>query len=844
MRSVFSPILIFSACCLLAGSLRAETIPEPNDTRFPKIKASLDDGFFSLAEQQACGVLRSAPNAGERRTATLLLAHAFWGQKRYSELLALVRDCGDDPGLIYWKARALFELRQYEKAGALLKAKEASAKGSSYEPGWLRLRGRIALAAGDPKEAGAAFESFEQRFSSHPEAVENRFDWATALIRQGRREEAARLYETLAKTPGRTAWRADLQRAGLLCEASESNDCERAWGLLTNLATNETADLLYRIDAYVDLAKLDERLGNVDKAAEALRLAADLSPDARQRVPLKLSLVRLLHRSGKTAEALKLLEACRAEVPNERLAMELQLEKAKLLLREKRHAEAAEAYQVYLEVADDPKGLASAYLGRGLALWEMGRYAESAAAFDKAEKGPCPPSDRANALFKAGDAYYRIGKFPEAVERYGRFAKEFPVDENRPKALYQMGLALAESGNSAEAMKIFERVERRYPGTPIAEKAAVRYADMLQAAADWEGALKKYREIGSTYAKDAAALGLHQSGLMLYRLGRYEEALAAFDRVLAKYPKVRYAAQAVYMRGFCLYLLGRTEEAEKTCLSYVEKYPRSEWTPEVLFWLAEQYYNQGRYKDAKKLFLRIPSEFEESSLAPRALYRAGRAAAADSDFSEAVALYGRVAKTYPDTSIMPQVRFAQGDALSQLGDFSRAILAFEEIIKNHPESSLVDAAWGRKGDCQFALAANDSARYAEAINSYGMPLGHPTAALPLKWQAEYKLGRCLEKTGKPEKAFAHYANVVYSFLESSEPRTTDAVTWFTRAAFGAAAIKEEAKDWTAAARLYARVVESGVPAKAEALRRMERIKKDNWLLFRQAEETNHVESDR
>ncbi|HEX9858929.1 MAG TPA: tetratricopeptide repeat protein, partial [Paracoccaceae bacterium] len=196
-----------------------------------------------------------------------------------------------------------------------------------------------------------------------------------------------------------------------------------------------------------------------------------------------------------------------------------------------------------------------------------------------------------------------------------------------------------------------------------------------------------------------------------------------------------------------------------------------------------------------------------------------------------------VAKNYPGSDVLPQTRFAQGDALTELGEFARAILAFEEIIKNYPDNPLVAAAWGRKGDCQFSLATDNPARYEEAMNSYRSILDRPSAPAALKMQAEYKIGRCLEKTAAFDRAFSRYMKVVYSFINEDADRTPYTIMWFTRSAFGAAALKEREKAWQEAVRIYERVIEAQVPAMDEAVKRIEKIKNENWLLFQQAEET-------
>jgi TolA-binding protein len=255
----------------------------------------------------------------------------------------------------------------------------------------------------------------------------------------------------------------------------------------------------------------------------------------------------------------------------------------------------------------------------------------------------------------------------------------------------------------------------------------------------------------------------------------------------------------------------------------------------VVFWLAEQYYNQGAYEQAEPLFLRIADEFKNHRLAPRALYWAGRAAAARANYVTAIERYSTLAREFPDSEMLPHTRFSQGDALSELGEFARAILAFEEVIKNYPESHLISNAWGRKGDCQFSLAVGDPERYAEAMHSYQAILDRPSVPAALKLQAEYKLGRCLEKTDVPDQAFNRYMNVVYTFINEGVEHAPHSVMWFTRAAFGAAALKEKERAWPEAVQVYERVIEAAVPAAEEAGKRILKIKTDNWLLFEQVD---------
>lgn len=843
MRRVFLTILSYLSLLCALGVAAQTTVLSPANERFPNIQASLDDGFYSLAEQQARGVLLAEPNETDRREATVLLSHALWGQKRYSEMLRLLMGEDNGPDMAYWRARAYFELRQYDNAQDALLAGDEGLAGTPYAPAALRLRGQMEQLMGHLKEAEKTYKQFASDYPRHADAVDNMLDLADVYLAQERYADAKTLYEALLKETGETgAQLARLKLAHVLYTTGNTEDVATARTLLESIGGDATVRLAYRIDAYVDLAALEEKAGRFKESVASMHKGIVLSPDARLRVRLKLSLARMFLRADDIPGALKLLEECRVEAPDERVAAQLQLEKAGALLQAERFEDAAEAYQVYLDVADDPDGLPKAYLGKGYALLGLERYAESATVFDKAEQALEEKSEKAMALIRAGDAYYQAGQLEEAEKRYRMFVTEYPGNEHIPNVLYQLGLALARIGRRAEALTTFDIVETSYSDSPFAEKAAMRTAYMMRASGQWEEALRKYTQISQTYSNSTdAVLAQHYRGLVLYRLGRYADAQKVFEDEIENHREIESVPQAFYMRGICLYSQGYVDEAVQICRQFIEQYPDSVWAPEVIFWLAELYFNQGNYMDAESLFLRVARDFEGHALAARALYWAGRSASARSDYVGAIERFSEVAKTYPNSDILPQVRFAQGDALTEQGDFSVAILAFEEIIRKYPESGLVNLAWGRKGGCQFSLAVDNPAQYEASMQSYQAILDRPDAPDALKLQAEYKIGRCLEKTGMFDKAFSRYMNVVYSF--KTVDRTPRSVMWFTRSAFGAAALKENERAWLDAVRVYERVVEAGVTAKDDALRRIEIIKKDNWLLFQQAEETDDVGTD-
>jgi TolA-binding protein len=311
--------------------------------------------------------------------------------------------------------------------------------------------------------------------------------------------------------------------------------------------------------------------------------------------------------------------------------------------------------------------------------------------------------------------------------------------------------------------------------------------------------------------------------MLRYRMGAYAEALADFERLMSEFAGTVWAERAYFMRGWCYYQTGDTQQAVAIGRSFLAKHPDSTWTAEVSYWLAEHDFNTQSYGVAETNFAALAAFQSTNALADDALYWAGRSAFEQKAFRRAIDYFGQLIRLYTNSPLIPDSRFAQGDSLTEIGDFAGAILAYDEIIKKYPASPLYVRALGRIGDCQFTLGSDRLDRYQEAVASYRAALAHPQIAPALAVQAEYKLARTYERIGRTNEAVTHYLNVVYAWLAGRGEGIPMDEVWFVRAAFSAAALKEAASAWEDAAKIYQRVIDSGITAGGDATLRLERI---------------------
>ena len=278
----------------------------------------------------------------------------------------------------------------------------------------------------------------------------------------------------------------------------------------------------------------------------------------------------------------------------------------------------------------------------------------------------------------------------------------------------------------------------------------------------------------------------------------------------------------------CLYGQGRDEDARAAAVSFIGAFTNSPQLSEMVLWLAKFDYNRNRLDEASRRLLQYAEAWPHGAWADAALLWAGRVAFRRADYTNSVNLMSRLQREYPQSPRFAESRFVQGDALCMLARYDEAALVFDEIISRYADSDWVTPAWARKGDCLFALGSDKPARYEQAMKAYREVPGRRDAAPEMILQAEFKVGRCLQKKKQADAAIdQYYSHVVLRYLDDRQKGvyySEAASTWFVQAAFQAAELLEQKKDIDQAERVLNRVVQSNAPGHEEALQRIQRLR--------------------
>jgi len=225
-------------------------------------------------------------------------------------------------------------------------------------------------------------------------------------------------------------------------------------------------------------------------------------------------------------------------------------------------------------------------------------------------------------------------------------------------------------------------------------------------------------------------------GFALHNLGRYDEALQAYNRAIEIDPQL---AAAWNNKGIILEGQGKYDEAIKAYDEVIRLDPN----------LAEAWHNKGvAFGKQSKYDEAIQAYDEAIRLNPNyanAWYNKGAALGKQGKYDEAIKAYDEVIRLDPNYA---EPWNNKGNALYAQGKYDEAIKAYDEAIRLDPNLA---EAWHNKG-----VALGKQSKYDEAIKAYDEAIRlNPNYA-----NAWYNKGNALYNLGKYDEAIKAYDEAI------------------------------------------------------------------------------------
>ena len=644
-------------------------------------------------------------------------------------------------------------------------------------PTYLRLADEAAR-RGLLNEAAEVYQEILDLHPRPPRPVERHATYRQAEVLEelGRLPEASRRYRDLADSgDGAVAQRARY-RLGLLALRARQYAPARVEGerLLRDGAEGDLEE-----GAWLLVAEAAASVGDLGRAAEALRHSLRRFPDSPRSPAARASLAFALERLGEPGEALRLWEAVAAsgdraltgaallaiadlatrrgdrdraievlgrflaEFSGDPLAEVAGLTRAVLLLRAERFGEASAQLRALLVRFPLTPRQGEIRRAFGLALFRQQRLEEAHAEFREA--GRLSPTGDPEVWHAAGLAALHLGRLAEAEEAFNRARRTAP----RPLDLAaEHGLAVVALRQDPERFRLRARsLVDRAPEAPHASRLLYVLAGLAIERGELVEATELTRRLvrqdgGSEYGDDA-----------LFRLGTAPGAAMrlvheAFQELLTRYPESPFREEARYRLAAAALALGERDLAVRSLEAFVAANPDDPRAPQGLALLIETQEALGRKAEAAAAAETFLRRFGAHPLAPSVQLARGRLLLEQREPKAArEALEAALAGDDPTAA---RAQFLLGELHRGGGETEEAVAAYMATAYLYPET--VWAPRGLLGAAEGYLALGRPREAEVVLKRLLARPGLPTDLARRAGQALAAVNerRAQERAGSPE----------------------------------------------------------------------------------------------
>ena len=827
LRTVVFAFVAALACTATAESPKDSIFSGPL-SEFEIVRKAIRDTMWDVAEQHA---KRIEKNRAQKFDACRAQLEALAGKGDWEAVRSKAAEWNEaEPheAYRYWIAYALWRMKRADDARAALDGAEF--KDPTYEVLALRLKARFAEMQGDRAQAGVHLKRAAEKVKEPELKAEILLEHARLLAGVGDAEKALDVLKKggALQIAGAAGDAARLYSAELQSAVGAKDDAVKTLrGILA--AGDKTSAPIFADAACLLSQELWLRGATNDaRSVVAQAVARAPTPSIRRKAGFMLGFQEFADPKARAAGIARIRALVR-EFPDSDDSRDAQRRLADSLLAVGLYHDAIEAYDLYFNLSPTAVLDPSVQESRGLALLGSGDRAGAAGVFAlAAQKSATNAEVRARCLMRQGDALAADGRWGEAAPVYASAAKDMPPSAARD-AMFREADAHDRAGAAGNASGIYSRLAETVDDIGI--ESAMRLAVRAVTDGRLPDAIARYTSLlASTNLETAVrSRALVGRGRAYYHSYQFDRASADFTAAVPLAPDK--ADRMRFLSVLCLYGERREEEAVRAARSLREATGDAALKADIGLWIAKYDYNAGYYAAAQKAFTAFAESKKSGPRAGDALLWAARCALARNDFTNAVATAAKSVTSAPDAPSASAARLVQAEALMELARYDDAVLMLDEALAAPHSELLARRAEMLRADALLARGADNAARYRDALSAYRAILSNGATPPGFRIEAGFKAGRALEKMGGEdnlaEAASLYYVNVVQAFRAFREKGVwldDAACAFFVRAAFAFVDYKVARGDVQAAAQVLKEVAASGIPAAAEAQKRLKRLK--------------------
>ena len=296
------------------------------------------------------------------------------------------------------------------------------------------------------------------------------------------------------------------------------------------------------------------------------------------------------------------------------------------------------------------------------------------------------------AKLRAAEMAIALGDPADAIKELARL-----VEANNVEAIYSTAQAYEAMGRTDQAVRLYRQIYYELPATSTSVQAEARLTALNVPPKDNAGSFgeersradalfeaKQYSEASAAYEGLVARFSeadrideIHlRHGVSLLNIKQPAQAVTEFTRVGDRNPELR--AEALFHQAEALRRASRSAESSVAVDRLLAQYPKTRWATEALYDLAAYLNKQSRDAEAASRYRQLLASYPKSQYAPEASYNLGWAAYRSKNHADAARILEQHLATYryPDTKFIGEACLWAAKSEERLGHKARALALY------------------------------------------------------------------------------------------------------------------------------------------------------------------------
>lgn len=382
-------------------------------------------------------------------------------------------------------------------------------------------------------------------------------------------------------------------------------------------------------------------------------------------------------------------------------------EEAEKAYAEKKYQEAIDKYNLAMEegkkfgantkvIDEDFDSLAkfkiaTAYSELGKQLGDMSKYEESIKLCPDIYEQTKTSKVKEGIIFLWGVNLYELERYEEAEPKFRELVNDYPDSRFLENAYYTLGRLYYKLKQFESAREAFKMVMTKYPNSEFIDDSQYFIADCFFQEANYDQAHLEFEKVVSEN-NDLLAQAKYYNALSLYRMGRNQEALTAYEQFVGSFPGNMFMTAVYYDMGSIHSSLKEYDEATRNYELAIQSAKDDITRGQIQFEIGNNYFKQEDYQLAIGAYNKLMETYPNDSNIPEARFYIAESYWQLKDFQNAIQTYTDVLDKAPDGPHAVECLLKIGECNYQLGNKELAIEWYDKVINEHTDSPLVKDA--------------------------------------------------------------------------------------------------------------------------------------------------------